>query len=64
MMVRNRSSIRFCPGRKAAMSNSSFVQYMAGTLEGKKIPAIRKAWVAHVRMMLRPSEKTTVPQPL
>jgi AcrR family transcriptional regulator len=41
---------------------SSFVQYMAGTLEGKKIPAIRKAWVAHIRKMLRPSEKTTVLQ--
>jgi AcrR family transcriptional regulator len=40
---------------------SSFVQYLAGTLEGKKLPAIKKAWVAHVRKMLKPSSKTTVP---
>lgn len=40
---------------------SSFVQYLAQTLQGKKIEAIKKQWVAHVRTMLKPSAKTTVP---
>jgi hypothetical protein len=40
---------------------SSFIPYMAGVLEGKKIPAIKKAWVASVRKMLKTSSKTTVP---
>jgi AcrR family transcriptional regulator len=40
---------------------SSFIPYMAGILEGKKLPAIKKAWVASVRKMLKTSSKTTVP---
>jgi len=40
---------------------SSFIQYLAGVLQGKKLPAIKKAWVAHVGKMLKPSAKTTVP---
>ncbi len=39
---------------------ASFIQYMAGLLEGKKLPAIKKAWVASVRKMLKTSPKTTV----
>jgi AcrR family transcriptional regulator len=39
---------------------ASFVQHVDTVLEGKKVPAIRKAWVAHIRRMLQPSEKTTI----
>ncbi len=40
---------------------TSLVEGVAGVLEGKKISAIKKAWVAHGREMLNPSYKTTVP---
>ena len=40
---------------------ASFIPYMAGILEGKKLPAIKKEWVASVRKMLKTSSKTTVP---
>jgi AcrR family transcriptional regulator len=39
---------------------ASFVQGIAGVLEGKKVPAIRRTWVAHVREMLHPSSQTTI----
>lgn len=42
---------------------ASFVEGMASTLEGKKVPAIKKAWVQNVSKMLRPSAKTAVQTP-
>jgi AcrR family transcriptional regulator len=39
---------------------TSFIQLLAGTMEGKKLPAIKKAWVSKVLKMLKPSSKTTV----
>ena len=40
---------------------ASVIPYMASILEGKKLPAIKKEWVASVRKMLKTSSKTTVP---
>jgi AcrR family transcriptional regulator len=40
---------------------ASFIPCIAGVLEGKKLPDIKKAWVANVRKMLKTSSKTTVP---
>ncbi|MBI0583303.1 MAG: TetR/AcrR family transcriptional regulator [Methanomassiliicoccus sp.] len=40
---------------------TSFIEDMASTMEGKKLPAIKKNWVARVKGMLSPSAKTTIP---
>jgi AcrR family transcriptional regulator len=40
---------------------ASSIEYLAGALEGKKLPAIKAAWIGHVRPLLRPSAKTNVP---
>jgi AcrR family transcriptional regulator len=40
---------------------STFMEYLAGVLEGKKLADIRKAWVSNAGHMMRPSSKTTVP---
>jgi AcrR family transcriptional regulator len=40
---------------------ASFIESAASLLQGKKLPAIKKAWVAKVSKMLPPSTKTAVP---
>lgn len=42
---------------------ASFIEQMASTLEGKKLPAIKKAWVARASKMLQPSTKTAAQLP-
>ncbi|MDW5562121.1 MAG: TetR/AcrR family transcriptional regulator [Methanomassiliicoccus sp.] len=42
---------------------TSFIEYTAQLLQGKKLPAVKKAWVAGVRAKLKPSTKTAVPMP-
>jgi len=39
---------------------ASLIEDVATVLEGKKLPAIKKTWVAHIMKMLPPSTKTTV----
>lgn len=43
---------------------TSFIESMASVLQGKKMPAIKKAWVTRVSKMLPPSTKTTIPMEL
>lgn len=40
---------------------SSFIEGLAGTLEGKKVPAIKKAWVKRASGFLKPSPLTNIP---
>lgn len=42
---------------------ASFVEGMASTLQGKKLPAIKKAWVVSVSKKLKPSAKTAAQTP-
>jgi AcrR family transcriptional regulator len=42
---------------------TSFIEGMASTLQGKKVSVIKKAWVANVSKMLKPSTKTAVQLP-
>ncbi len=42
---------------------TTFIEGMASMLEGKKLPAIKKAWVSNASRMLKPSSKTTVATP-
>jgi AcrR family transcriptional regulator len=39
---------------------TSFIENMATMLQGKKLPAIKKAWIGGVSKMLKPSTKTAV----
>lgn len=42
---------------------TTFIESMASMMEGKKLPAIKKAWVNSASKMLKPSSKTTVTAP-
>lgn len=42
---------------------TSFIEAMATMLDGRKLPAIKKAWVAGAGKMLKPSTRTAIHEP-